>query len=576
MDTRPWYTYSKLPKSISRPFRVLTILPGSKTSPLECSIDVADLDNPPQYEALSYCWGKSAPTASILCNKARLMIRDNLWDALYRMRHPNQSRCLWVDAICINQDNVRERNHQVSLMGFIYRRATKVLAWVGNEHSHFAIPLLAFAHQKRSWDNFFERKNRGSLDFTPIDLNEALFEGDLSKQGEEDRSSSWGIDLSKNGLLFENPWFERMWVIQEVMLASEVEVLWGDFIIGWWTIRQTVTRYGGYPSAMDSLRLVTDNARDHPIMGQPLSFLLLMERTRRFGTSDPRDHVFALLGVPTTDAKPEEGHLLLQPDYELSLNMLDLKLARALLKTPSGLYMLAHVHHGAQLQLDYPSWVPRWQKASTEALNRDYGRFAYSVTGYPGFTIENDVLHVDGACYSRVARIGPLMLRRSPGYGVSMTTSSTKDWSQNDWHAMEQILEGFDMTYLLSLMWSVFEVPDKSQRIVDWIKHRWINQHNAVMSEVERGLCSEFSYLSDGRRLFIMTSGKLGIGPEALNPGDVLIFCRGTEFPFAVRRHDDHYLFVGECSVPSSDRHMLFSKDTRRVAEDEVQSFEIH
>jgi hypothetical protein len=259
------------------------------------------------------------------------MIGDNLWDALHRIRHPTRSRRVWFDAICINQDNVRERSHQVSLIGFIYRRATKVLACVGNDFSQFAIPLLAFAHQKRFWGNYFERKNRGSLDFVPIDLSNALFEGNLSAQAEEDRTRSWGIDLSKNGLLFENPWFERMWVIQEVMLASEVEVLWGDFFIGWWTIRQTVMRYGGYPAAMDSLMLVTDNARDHPIMGQPLSFLLLMERTRFFGTSDPKDHVFALLGVSTMDAKPEEGDLLLDSDYELSLDSLDLKLAQ----TPS-------------------------------------------------------------------------------------------------------------------------------------------------------------------------------------------------------------------------------------------------
>jgi hypothetical protein len=82
-------------------------------------------------------------------------------------------------------------------------------------------------------------------------------------------------------------------------------------------------------------------------------------------------------------------------------------------------------------------------------LNRDYGRFSYSVTGYPGCTIEKDVLRVDGAYYSQVARVGHLMLRRNPGSEMSRRISSTKDWAKNDWHAVEQILEGFTMVYLL-------------------------------------------------------------------------------------------------------------------------------
>jgi hypothetical protein len=179
-------------------------------------------------------------------------------------------------------------------------------------------------------------------------------------------------------------------------------------------------------------------------------------------------------------------------------------------------------------------------------LNRDYTRVAYSVTGYSGFIIEKDVLRVDGAYYSQVAGVGPLMLSRSSGFGMSRTISSTKDWSKNDWHAVEQILEVFTMVYFLSLMWSVFEVPDKSQRIVDWIKPRWGSQHSAVMSETERYLCDEFSDLCDGRRLFTMTSGKSGIGPEVLGPGDLVVFGHETDFPCALRRHGHHYLLVGE------------------------------
>jgi hypothetical protein len=97
------------------------------------------------------------------------------------------------------------------------------------------------------------------------------------------------------------------------------------------------------------------------------------------------------------------------------------------------------------------------------------------------------------------------------------------------------------------------------------------SQHSAVISETERGLCDEFSDLCDGRRLFTMRFGKLGVGPEILDLADLLVFGRGTEFPFALRRHGDPYLFLGDCRVPSRDRHMLFSRETRQVSEDQVR-----
>jgi hypothetical protein len=81
----------------------------------------------PQYEALSYVWGP-IEMKSISLNGQSCDVRENLFDALVTLRHENQQRTLWVDAICINQDDMKERNHQVSRMGSIYSQAEKVVA----------------------------------------------------------------------------------------------------------------------------------------------------------------------------------------------------------------------------------------------------------------------------------------------------------------------------------------------------------------------------------------------------------------------------------------------------------------
>ncbi len=112
--------------------------------PLRCDLVAVSLDDLPDFEALSYMWGEPDDEAQfqIWVNGALVCVRQNLWYALQRIRfmipHENKirRRILWIDALCINQDNIQERNHQVAFMGHIYRHATVVLIWLGNEISN--------------------------------------------------------------------------------------------------------------------------------------------------------------------------------------------------------------------------------------------------------------------------------------------------------------------------------------------------------------------------------------------------------------------------------------------------------
>jgi hypothetical protein len=95
-----------------------------------------NLDTFPEYEALSYTWGSSGSDVNIEVDGQVIPIRANLAYALAALRGPTP-RTLWVDALCIDQRNIEERNHQVGQMGEIYRRASQVLTWLGRPSESF-------------------------------------------------------------------------------------------------------------------------------------------------------------------------------------------------------------------------------------------------------------------------------------------------------------------------------------------------------------------------------------------------------------------------------------------------------
>ncbi|OAF99701.1 HET-domain-containing protein, partial [Paraphaeosphaeria sporulosa] len=109
--------------------RLIKLLPGSPESPIACTLHELELEKPGEFTALSYTWGKPDPTFEITLNGRQIQVRENLCSFLKQARELGRSELLWIDVISINQDNIEERNHQVALMGQVYRRAAKVVVW---------------------------------------------------------------------------------------------------------------------------------------------------------------------------------------------------------------------------------------------------------------------------------------------------------------------------------------------------------------------------------------------------------------------------------------------------------------
>ncbi|PMD37676.1 HET-domain-containing protein, partial [Hyaloscypha variabilis F] len=174
------YIYQPILQSNS--IRLLTLFPGTKGTTIQCELQEVSLsNNRPPYCALSYVWGDPSVTAGIRVHCRELQVTTNLQSALQCLRLCDTSRILWIDAICIDQGNLTERNEQIQYMVQIYSLAANVLIWLGNDDSiHHAFNIR---------------------------LVEKLSEDDYMHLG---------------AAFNDNSWWSRAWVIQEVIHASEV------------------------------------------------------------------------------------------------------------------------------------------------------------------------------------------------------------------------------------------------------------------------------------------------------------------------------------------------------------------
>lgn len=122
---------------------------GNSADPTKCNVFLAFLDEDAsaiEYEALSYTWGSIDKTHTIMIDNYELPITENLFIALQHLRSAHQDRILWVDAICIDQENLEERGHQVGQMARIYRTAKRVLIWLGPAEDKTTPAVKAMQH----------------------------------------------------------------------------------------------------------------------------------------------------------------------------------------------------------------------------------------------------------------------------------------------------------------------------------------------------------------------------------------------------------------------------------------------
>lgn len=264
-----------------------------------------DLDDDPTYLAISYAWGDKSVVGHFLDpsgTETPLGYSQVILDILNTLVPPDETLYLWIDAICINQEDPDERASQVTIMGDIYRKAQQVIIFLGtaDDASTRAMDLLQLT--------------RGFIQANG-DVLPALRIEDF-----EQRSLGAGIppaSWAAVAQLLSRPWFTRGWTVQEAALASDAVAVCGRHAVRWdelcqlcrWVVdnngllSQVMDKYLPVASRMAYLEAPFRNppsiavARDLQCgEKEPAILQQLLLRFRHFQTSDPRDKIFALLG----------------------------------------------------------------------------------------------------------------------------------------------------------------------------------------------------------------------------------------------------------------------------------------
>jgi hypothetical protein len=332
--------------------RLLRLKPGAYDDPVECTVNHENLRQIlPQYDAISYTWADDSGNRSvdevIRLNGQPFAVTNSCLLALRRVRQTDYTRIIWVDAVCINQDDNSERSHQVQLMAQIYARATCVLVYIGETSN--------------ASDTLLQNIERIGFEVPDRTLHRPLAE------------------------LLCRPYFWRVWVLQEIALASSALLICGEISIPWAsfsraTLRRRLWSAGGgwkplgnrlqvphdRTTAMNLLQNATVDTGRFSIL--PPSLALSGSKIRDINelldildlgsfceASDPKDKVFALFGLVTG----LEAYDLI-PDYDAEIEDIFARLAYVVAKEFGIISLLSRVVCRRRLSASLP-WVPDWR-----------------------------------------------------------------------------------------------------------------------------------------------------------------------------------------------------------------------
>lgn len=406
------YAYDALPGGEF--VRILTLKPAQNGVSLAGNIHVVDLSQrvvSTAYTAISYVWGSAARVAQIEIDGLPLRITASAKEVLCRVRAADVPTTVWIDGICINQDNVQERESQVAFMHKIYAMAAKTFVWLGPEadDSNLAMRFIGTLDWKK-YDQELQHATREDLmngyrrksfllDIVPADEDRKRF-------------------VEACGSLLKRAWFTRIWVQQEVGVSRYADVACGNLAASFdqiwslvWLLSPSVTTdtsadwfhveaYVDQRDMVEQMQAIRtanrtgDSALDEAgIRALPngfeevarnsffdttadispgrQAFISIMGRLAwSAGASDPRDKMYAIRNM--TQENTYDNSYIPRPDYTIAWQELYIKVTRGFIRhevTRGSAIAISIMLHYAGLSnqdgsLHLPSWVPDWRDSS--------------------------------------------------------------------------------------------------------------------------------------------------------------------------------------------------------------------
>ena len=519
------------------------------------------------FEALSYTWGSTAETKIIYVNGFRKDVPRNLEEALRALRNLEETlfgMCYWIDSLCIDQENIEERNEQVKRMKEIYTRARAVVVWLGREEE---------------------------MDRIAVQRMHGPFVGDRAMPVQ----SEWPALIA----FAQKPYWSRCWIMQELAMNHNSTL----FLCGEFKLTRRII-FNGVPWNLIRYRPPedSDDRSDHKfhlgthymvrhmlnligLTSEPdieLWRTSVLDLVRRADATDERDKIYSILGL--LDPAISAG---VTPDYSLSVQQVYTDFIKSVINTSKRLDHI--VFRDISAEQGWPSWVPDWRKP--------YQR--HHLKGYPYHLASRDIparfrfikeqkdrtyLACSGFQVDTVDGIAAEPTLNShatePGTFFDGYRSQTLEAIENTFSMGNPVMSG-DRLWDIPWNWSC-ETDDslagihsnprllkvlQSRYFERWDKFRRHNEDFCIGGQKLRTFFPQSDghgvdiaralenvrytvQLLDNRALITTRTGYVGLAPVETCPGDVVAILLGCCWPVVLRPCDDgHYQLIGECYI---------------------------
>ncbi|KAF2018164.1 HET-domain-containing protein [Aaosphaeria arxii CBS 175.79] len=570
--------YKMLPYTNS--IRLLRIHSSRWNKRIVCTLEPARLDvsSPvPEYEALSYVWHLRGGVAKITVNGHTKFIQRNLYDALQRLRYRNKERVMWVDALCLNQEDMVEKSKQLRMMHHVYQKACRVIVWLGEDdrnEAHKAFDTICAVANTQVDKPLSYTSNHRRNSVRKVPYSEEI------PSPEDDR---W-LPVET---LFNNVWWTRIWVLQEITNASKASFLWGKAMIDWNVIRYALEAfYADYYLLVRLERRGMQNAwLMHHLSMDTLrgefrpSFLDLLDVARGFDATKEQDKVYGLLGLPTKTGDVEE-EVFLQPDCALSVAEVYTQVALKMIKQQQNLNLLSYTVHtdpdfdSHDNEVNLPSWIPDWT-VKTARFSLIGIREEHRHNAGKGRDLDLALLPDSMSPKSHVSLKGSILDKvteiEDGQKPVSMENALLSLTSLLEW-CLEHA-KGISLQTLCQTLTAARDADGHFDFSTDnkYVLHfaAFLNTIDAdrlgpdILNEIA-GLGDLVKSVGDGnaareavwkytayRSMFVTERGKLALGPTAVKEGDSVVALWGGQMLYVVRKAEsgEEWKFVGECYI---------------------------
>ncbi|KAF1974397.1 hypothetical protein BU23DRAFT_531979 [Bimuria novae-zelandiae CBS 107.79] len=616
LDAYPTFRYSPLSKERPGSVRLVKLQNLSTANDIYCEIVCADMyQDDMEYICLSYCWGDGGRDRIIYIKEANgpnarhrsLAITENLYCALRSLQASEtySTRLMWIDMISINQNDLRERADQVALMKSIYDKAEDVVVWLGGSQSaQTARPIISWIYESLLAKTGLKAASIAGSEGLKLNQEHLYLLKEFTTVDIPGSSPIQAYELLAQ--FFSLPWFRRVWVLQEASShrtvtarigeytlpfeAIIIAALWQSFLTRSYTSLSDVelghARSGqGYLPELWLNLLHTRKPRGLPIIE-------LVCRARDFQASDPRDKLFAMLGL-ANDVYTSSGLLpyYLQPDYTISKDAVYMRFAKGIIAQTGNLDILSAVNtFSGQPNEASATWMPQLDVpiatirglgfprkynaafATKQVLNATTNDCDANLLSLSGFVVDtvgykvSSLLTLSPQLHLQVDSDVEAVTDLWSRYVIGMAyCNSAQKRAKLQAYVNTITAAGFAVPrsfpeYPLGQV----EPPQNVPSIIADFAAYWAREDRKFsILDVDRAKFVEYAKTGDAdqfavlagkacheRKFFYIGNSRMGLCPRNAKEGDKIVVLYGGSVPYVLRQKaGDTWAFVGECYV---------------------------